>query len=161
LIASGSEDKSIIIWDSESSKEIAACYLDAPVHSISISPDGSKIACGDDFGNFKIFKLIGFGIGSPVVTCVRLWLFSSYKDKIEWVSNTTSNWNVEQIKINYLNENWDNYPTVICPYCGLRFPCTIPNNATRDDPRLLSNCPECGEKLKFNPFVVDNIGRGD
>jgi hypothetical protein len=25
-----------------------------------------------------------------------------------------------------------------------------------EEPKLLSECPKCGGKLKFNPFIVDN-----
>jgi hypothetical protein len=67
-----------------------------------------------------------------------------------------------------------------CPFCGNRFsppkfvldtikeitkraglsrrqsPCLELPKEVWEEPGLLSECPNCGEKLKFNPFVVEN-----
>jgi predicted nucleic acid-binding Zn-ribbon protein len=64
----------------------------------------------------------------------------------------------EKLELNY-GGDWAKDITAVCPYCGVRFSCYIPDDAIYDDPSLLQDCPECGKKLKFNQFVVDNKGR--
>lgn len=138
-IVSGSCDKTLSIWNVDKEREIMTFCLEGQCLSCSVSPDGSRIVCGDDRGNFYIFKLVGIEIGIPVITAVRLWLNDSIIHK----------------------GKWDKDIICVCPYCGARFPCPILNNSTFDDPGLLSECPECGKKLKLNPFVVDNKGKWD
>jgi WD40 repeat protein len=77
------------------------------------------------------------------------------------------------------SNTWDESPTALCAYCGQRFiipaavhkiivginsdlnmsseklPCqNLPPEAW-NDPGLLTECPHCGKKLKFNPFIAD------
>jgi hypothetical protein len=78
---------------------------------------------------------------------------------------------------------WDDALTAVCDGCGQRFPAppaildTIaaigcearhghddlptlgPPAEAWDEPRLLSECPLCHERLQFNPFVVDDQDR--
>jgi len=35
-------------------------------------------------------------------------------------------------------------------------PCLELPDEAWEDPGLLGNCPKCGEKLKFNPFIAGN-----
>jgi WD40 repeat protein len=135
-IISGSEDKTIKFWDALTGQELST-LINVNIRSFSISNCGTEFALGDGSDNFYLFKLIGFAIGIPLLTRVRLWINNSLDHGGRWDEDITS----------------------VCPYCGIRFPCSIPNDATYDDPRLLSNCPNCGRKLKFNPFVVDNQHR--
>jgi WD40 repeat protein len=164
MIVSGSDDNTLKLWDTETGKEIAtlAGHI-GEVNTCAFSPDGSVIACGDELGNFYLYKLKGFDIGSPIITACKLWLFCIYNNQ----------------------GSYDDKLTTDCPYCGTRFtvyaniidticsinlychivpddsPCLKLPGESWDEPRLLSECPKCGGKLKFNPFVVDNKGRWD
>jgi DNA-directed RNA polymerase subunit RPC12/RpoP len=109
-------------------------------------------------GDFQFVSLYGVPIGRPIVTAVRLWL-----------------WEAPGVRY-----NWDDRLSYLCWWCGERFaadgrlldviyaiyrdtgiepnqsPCLELPREAWDEPKLLSECPECGGKLKFNPFIVDN-----
>jgi WD40 repeat protein len=136
-IISFGQDNILKIWDSDTGQELAKFVCDGRVTTCSISGCGSRISLGDDLSNFYLLNLIGFIFGPPIVTGVRLWLFDIIDSAGQWDENVS----------------------VVCPFCGIRFSCFVPNIAKADDSRLLSKCPNCGEKLKLNPFIVDNKGK--
>lgn len=158
-IISGGYDRTLRVWDS---KKQQSEFIFECVGSIGcISSRGNVVACGDDFGNFYLFKLLGIPAAIPIITACRLWLFGYNKNKGKYAR----------------------FLTISCLHCGVRFPfsnsmldtisainrsCNIapddspclklPSEAW-DDPKLLFECPKCGGKLKSNPFVVDNKDR--
>ena len=66
MIASGSEDNTIKLWDAQSGKENSNLTLDSSVTSVAFSPDGSQIAVG----HFKKIQLFDtqtqVKLGSPL-----------------------------------------------------------------------------------------------
>ncbi|MFN6486695.1 MULTISPECIES: WD40 repeat domain-containing protein [unclassified Nostoc] len=56
MLASGSYDKTIKLWEVATGKEICTLSHFAQVHSIAFSPDGNWLAAGDDRGNIKIWR---------------------------------------------------------------------------------------------------------
>jgi hypothetical protein len=153
-------EETLKIWDANTGREQATFILKAGVSAVAFSPSMSKIAVGDSLGNFYLFDLVGFPLGTPILTSVRLWLFGPEQGTGSWSPDIT------------------NY----CPYCDTLFPTSrilldtiyalnrnsnigpddspcvkLPAEAW-DEPKLLSECPKCKGKLKFNPFVMDNRG---
>lgn len=112
-------------------------------------------------GEVILLSSLNFPMESPVATPVRIWLHGE-------------------------NENdghWDDNITAVCQWCGQRFPVAdeilnviaaiardarlspdqspcleLPDEAW-EEPKLVSECPMCHSPLKFNPFIVDNMGR--
>ena len=136
-IVSVSWDRTLKLWDVNITKELAIIATKAGLTTCAISGCGRKIACGDNTGSIYLFELVGIEKELPVLTGVRLWLFN----------------------INMNKGAWDKDITAACSYCGVRIPCTISENAKCNDQGLISKCPKCGGKLRFNPFVVDNKGK--
>jgi WD40 repeat protein len=161
-IVSASIDKMLKIWDVQTGKEITSFFCERAL-CFSVSGDGQMIACGDGAGNIYLLKPEGFKImqGSARITPVRLWHGGDHKSTGAFAENIT----------------------VQCPYCGSVFvmpqdildtiiainrdsrigpddsPCLKLPKEAWEEPRLLSECPNCKKPLRFNPFVVDNKNR--
>lgn len=158
IVSSSSMDKSVKIWDSETGSLKGIYSSLGGIYTCSFSPDGNSVSFGDNVGNLYITKIEGQPEGVPIVTGVRLWHNSNGKN----------------------SGFYDDFLSLRCPICMklIRFPdrvsevinsihidCHIiaddipvlklPDEAW-DEPDLLSECPKCGGKLKFNPFKVDN-----
>ncbi|MEH2232070.1 MAG: hypothetical protein V7K71_21010 [Nostoc sp.] len=56
ILASGSEDKTIKLWEIATGKEICTLSLFDSVNSVAFTPDGNWLAAGDDSGNIKIWR---------------------------------------------------------------------------------------------------------
>jgi len=156
-IVSASWDNTFGIWNTETGKEIATFLCENSVETCVFASCGESIGCGDSDGNFYIIKPEGFTLTkeSPFITATRLWEHDR-------------------------GGSFASVVTTTCPYCSKRFdvqkrvldtissinkkyeigpkdsPCTKLPQEAWDDPGLLSECPECGKALRFNPFVVDN-----
>ena len=158
-IISGSWDKSILVWDMHSGKCVAAYQALSSVTALSEIHSNGKFAFGTETGEVITVLPRNFPWGIPWVTAVRRW------QNISGVNNG----------------NWDDRITTLCPTCRERFtvddeilqtikkinqehmdptdqsPCfSLPDHAWEDE-RLRSNCPKCAHKIKFNPFIVDNL----
>ena len=176
-ISSGSRDKTLRVWDIRSGACISigvSDYADAVLCLTSTVHELREIFCiikgttmDIDFLRIDDIELI-----IPYVSLVRLWQFYLPPKKIRL-------WQF------YLppkkTGGWAQNITALCEWCGKRF---IPDTSiidtikdmcahlrpdpshsllmppeTWDDPRLLSECPHCHRKLRFNPFIVDNAER--
>ncbi|MCF7859126.1 MAG: DUF4062 domain-containing protein [Candidatus Cloacimonetes bacterium] len=155
---SGSNDKTCIFWDLNSGKKIAQLLRSTSINDAKIflgifwgGEDNGEFFSGDLGRNFLCS-------GIPIITIIKT-LYNTVKI------------------FNHLSAR--------CPYCGHCFspprsvlkaikrittearllpdqsPCLELPDKYWDDPRLISECPKCHEKLKFNPFVVDNSGGED
>ncbi len=117
-----------------------------------------RIVLGSRSGYISFYSVENFPLGPAVVSPVRLWIFSPLGRK----------------------GHWDEHITAFCPWCQQRFntpkkvlgtieginrnskltqdqsPCLNLPDEVWDDPGLLSDCPKCGKKLKFNPFIAGN-----
>jgi WD40 repeat protein len=163
LIVTSAADGSIKIWDSKNGS-LSGIYCGlGSIYTCNFSHDGNSISFGDKVGNLYLTQIEGFERNIPIVTGVRLWNNASeYKFGI-----------------------YDDFYSVLCPICGkfIKFPekmsdvimcihkgcqlssedspiLKLPDEAW-DEPGLLSECPQCSGKLKFNPFIVDNRGTWD
>ena len=157
FIISASSDGPVIVWNAETGALITA-FLDLKqITAGACAESGLYIAIGDWSGAVNVLHLEGFEIGPAIVTPVHLYRFDKWK--------------------------WDQQPTARCKLCGHSFivepkildviagitrnfglppyqsPCLELPAEAWDDPRLLSECPNCRQPLKFNPFVIDNRDR--
>ncbi|MCF7859127.1 MAG: DUF4062 domain-containing protein [Candidatus Cloacimonetes bacterium] len=156
-VISGSDDRTCILWDMVSGEKIAIYKTLSKIKSINQINNTFYLECEDTDIPGEIIPLkSGNGVlnhGFVIVTVRKIW---DSKNKI------------------YLPFSAD------CPFCGHRFkppedvletiriitkeaglrpdqsPCLELPDKYWDDPGLLSECPKCHEKLKYNPFVVDN-----
>jgi NACHT domain- and WD repeat-containing protein len=116
--------------------------------SLIVKANGSLVF-GDLTGVIVLSHFVNFKKGLPLITPSKIWLFGK--------------------------EDWDEYIKAECPFCGSLFKISdekintikeVGNKYKKtngwivddawDDPRLVSECFICHEKLKFNPFIVDN-----
>jgi WD40 repeat protein len=165
-ILSGAVDATIRIWNARTGEQ-AACFTmrsglyDAPAayhgSAMSIARGGRAIVAGDSAGFVYLLESVGLDLGHPLVTPSRLYRFS--------------------------NSDWDADTTIQCSWCGER---SAVSSAVEDaingiireaalasdrhlsvhlpveaweEPRLISECPRCGQTLRSNPFIVDNRER--
>jgi WD40 repeat protein len=147
----GSRDKTVRVWDLETKKMISISNEDNPILSLKLKTEGSFVfGCGNDV----IYShLVNVPLAFPLTTARRIWLFMIKRDL----------------------GTWDDKISADCLWCGNRFEVSdeilndireiekeykTPNGWISDeaweDQRLISECPECHKKLKFNPFIVDN-----
>jgi WD40 repeat protein len=150
-VISRSVDNTCIIWDLESQKRLGL-FVTAP-NTYAMSYFEGGVIGGDSAGNIFIINLRKelFCRQRCILTIKRIWDFELNR---------------------YLPLSAD------CPLCGHRFspstsvlatiesitkntglrpdqsPCLELPDEAWEDPELLGNCPKCGEKLKFNPFIA-------
>ncbi len=120
--------------------------------ALTMESKTKKIAVGDIYGAIHLLRIMGIEFAPSYVTATYLYRFSK--------------------------QAYDKTPTVLCPACGHRYfspkkvldtieeitkkaglkkgqsPCfELPDEAW-EEPGLLSECPKCKEKLRFNPFIA-------
>ncbi len=142
-------DKNLFVWDWRANMIIAQLPTEYRINSIGFTKEG--IIVGDSSGDIAIYNAPRslLDSGTPYITSRQIWDFDQHK---------------------YLPISAD------CPLCGDRFapdkavvdtisritevaglspeqsPCLYLPDEAWEDPGLFSNCPKCGEALKFNPF---------
>jgi len=148
---SGSWDQSCILWDLSTGKQLTRVVVNTFVNAVTFKTN--RMLLGTGSGEVIILD-VDRGLlnsGKPVITINQIWDFELKQ---------------------YLS------PLAVCPSCGHRFsspisvidtiekitcdaglkpkqsPCLELPDKYWLDPGLLSNCPKCGEGLKFNPFMV-------
>ena len=56
VFATGSDDKTVRIWDMADRSPVVSCATPHPVRSLAFSPDGSQLAAGMQDGSFTIYN---------------------------------------------------------------------------------------------------------
>ena len=149
---STAEDNTCILWDLRIGEKVA-CFIS---HSLSASLCSNGLFLGCVSGEVVLLEYHKSSLcsGIAVTTIRHIWDFEFNK---------------------YTNLLAD------CPLCGHRFeppkaiiqlilknlqasgiqsnqsPCMELPDEAWDEPGLLSNCPSCGKKLKFNPFFPGHL----
>ena len=158
---SGSWDETLRLWDIDTGVTLAVYQARKEVTSLSAIRANGHFVLGTIVGEVIFLQPLNFPMQPPLVTPVRLWLPG----------------------LKARPGHWDRSITISCPWCGQRFPVpkhllkviqalnqeaglgpddspclSLPGEAW-EEPRLLSQCPQCHKPLKFNPFIVDNRDR--
>ena len=146
MVITGTSDGILRIWDLKTGEELKK-YLPAYLCENNFLM-GDKILAKDKDCNIIILKMMGFSFEFTISTPKRLYL--------------------------HKNNKWDKNVIADCYWCDNQFIVLdeIVNNIIKierefkkknrwifdawDDPRLISECPVCSKKIKFNPFIVDN-----
>ena len=55
IFATGSDDKTVRIWDMKERSPIRSCGTAHPVRSVAFSPDGGHLAAGMQDGSFTVY----------------------------------------------------------------------------------------------------------
>ena len=66
MLASGSDDKTVRIWEVATGKELSQLRVDSMVMCLSYAPSGDMLAVGDYDGNIHFFNAKGEKTLSPV-----------------------------------------------------------------------------------------------
>ena len=149
-VLSSSRDQTLRIWDIASGRTIALSAEPAYIQALALN--NHLLMTGDDAGGVVFSELRNCNLSAPLVTAVRLYEF----DRGTWAEEICT----------------------FCRWCGRRFipdavvldaiiaqnagaysdrsPCLGLPDAAWEEPRLLSECPNCHQPLKFNPFTVDH-----
>jgi hypothetical protein len=152
---------SLEAWDLERMVCDAKCRINIHITSIAGQEIEHSLLLGTLTGEVLHMNVLNLGSSTPIITAIRLWNSSGPGTQGSWAQDLTG----------------------LCPGCGGRFrvpgeildviyvitcearladglsPCLHLPDEAWDEPKLLSECPNCGGKLKFNPFVVDNRDR--
>ena len=157
-IVSGCWDKTILVWNIESGECMAAYQARCRVTALSAIHINGRFAFGTETGEVTTILPRNFPSGIPIVTAVRFWQNNGGGEK----------------------SGWEKALKAMCPACSRQFevsghilrtireinleykvtpgqsPCfELPDQAWEQSD-LLSTCPNCGQQIRFNPFVVDN-----
>jgi len=156
FILSAGHDNVIQVWNMKNSMRVTVFKAQTPVNSLSEITAHGRFACGLESGKVLLFQA-QFSINEPLVTPVRMWCYHKENNK----------------------EYWDDNITVICPWCGKRFPAPekmleniqcinkntgltagtapclgLPDEAW-EELVLLSECEHCKHHFQYNPFIAD------
>jgi WD40 repeat protein len=169
-VISNSLDDTLRVWDIDTGECIAA-YQQVKNELVMVKGVRSNghLITGVRGGVEIFITLHNLTMNPPILTPVRLWLYGKLSDSLFGKKRNSG--------------RWEDNITVVCQWCGNRFPVTndildtinainnsahlspeqlpcleLPDEAWKD-PRLLSKCPNCNKPLKFNPFLVDNKNR--
>ena len=150
-LISSYDDKTCIIYDFEKEKKMGVFVTNSSIRAVSCFPSG--VFMGTDSGHTFILN-VSRELLCPdggIITIRQIWDYDLQK---------------------YLK------PSADCPMCGHRFeppanilgtiekitkkvglkshqsPCLELPDEAWENPDLLSNCPQCGGGLKFNPFIA-------
>jgi WD40 repeat protein len=150
-ILSSSNDRTCIIWDIDNGKQLARFVSDSIITAIAYFSDG--VIAANSSG-----KLIFFNIDKelmctsiPITTIRKIWKFENYHYSKFIADCPICGFRITPTKsvINYIAK--------ISKKAGLKInqsPCQELPDEAWEEPGLLGNCPNCGERLKFNPFIV-------
>ena len=151
FVISTSENNTGTMWTLDTGKCVARFIANQRIVCASIH--NNILVLGGDAGGIFFLKIPGFYycIENTTANTLRIW--------------------------DYINKRFLE-PTTDCPLCGHRFvpPTSVLNTVDKitieaglnpdqspclelpdqywEDPGLLGICPNCGEKLKFNPFIA-------
>ena len=133
---SGSYDRTLRLWDLDTGQCLAVYPARSSARTVLFSPNGRRIVCGTEDGQMHFLTPVNVPSGPPLVTAVRLWHFGEV---------------AKQPGGAFAHGRRDDRLTVLCPWCGRRFP-------VRDGmPGQQIACPleSCAQPLQLNPFIAD------
>ncbi len=148
----GVEKDFIKVWHSDSGIYVALLPLKS-IEAFDWNPSGTLLGLSQS-GRLQFFRLLNTKRQPSIVTGKFLFQFKT--------------------------KNWQKELTVVCPDCGVPFvvpslindmisrinmeagigtndsPCLKLPDKAWDEPGLVSSCPNCMNKIRFNPFIAGN-----
>ena len=172
LIVSTSWDRTLRIWDPRGKKQIL-CFVASQSLSGASRLKGETIAAGDGSGRVYVLRLKQVPLGPALITSARADRKQGRKPSaflrgfLTFARRSHSGEDRERVR----------HATARCEWCGKRFDvptklinsiqeinegvgsyqmtcATLPKQSW-NDARLLSECPECHQPVRFNPFILD------
>jgi WD40 repeat protein len=144
-------DNTLTLWNFKTGNKLACFPARSVIRSIAVVEN--SLCCGTESGEIFFLKnnCVILGSGPVIITASYLWNFEEHQ---------------------YFGPFWD------CPLCGSRYelpqniiatvqnrlsmnsigsfnsPCLYLPEEAWEDSALLSECPKCHKRLKFNPFIA-------
>ena len=144
-------DNTLTLWNFKTGNKLACFPARSVIRSIAVVEN--SLCCGTESGEIFFLKnnCVILGSGPAIITASYLWNFEEHQ---------------------YFGPFWD------CPFCGSRYelpqniiatvqnrlsmnsigsissPCLYLPEEAWEDSALLSECPKCHKRLKFNPFIA-------
>ena len=153
-VISGSWDKTCLFWNLTSGQKLPWLFMNSGFNSIIFSIN-KIIFCGDSDVMTTVNtskELLCPDI--PLCTIKTIWKFDPHESQYLYIdcplcgnrfeSPSTVLDTIDIIKIKYALNLGD-------------LPCMKLPKEAWFEPGLLCNCPQCGEKLRFNPFIAGEI----
>jgi len=162
---SGSDDRTLRVWDLETGEWRALKGHMSGVTAVSITPDGRRAVSGSDDKTLCVWDL---ETGERIVVCEMESMVESIAVYGSGLVAGESTGRVDMLTIeNYSlgrpiitgarlwlfdQQTWDSNLTAQCYWCGSRF-------IVKDEwigQEIACPLDGCGKPLKLNPFVCDN-----
>jgi WD40 repeat protein len=153
-VVSGSEDMTIRIWNAATSAQVMCFFAGGSVGAVAAGKAAKTLATGDRGGNIYILRPVPQIVSVPLVTIVHLFRSDTHsfdpepKARCEWCGRQFSPDPRVREAIRGITDR-AGLAANESPCIGLAADCWA-------DPALVSECPNCHGRLRFNPFIVDN-----
>jgi WD40 repeat protein len=145
-----------IISSKKDLKVLGTLKLGEYVAKIFLEEKFGILYCWLARGRIKKFKIQNLKKTAACLTARKLWLYNFKTSTSTWDTNYTADcpwcrkvFIVDEQIINKINTNYCEVQQKFHLNSYLDLP-----NKSWEDPGLLSECPYCREKLKFNPFIA-------
>lgn len=110
------------LWHLETGNCLAVYHADSQVTTVALHPAGDHMVCGTLDSQMHFLTPVNVPSGPPVISAVRLWQFGN--------GAQPGHWNVHR--------------TVLCPWCGRRFPVRDDQLGQQTPARWMLTAGRCG-----------------
>jgi WD40 repeat protein len=157
-VVSGSEDRTVKVWDLESGVELVTLNgHEQVIWSVAVTSDGQRVVSGSDDGTLKVWdlesgrELATFIDDGPLHACVvcpdgATIIAGGGTGRVHFLrlENITSG----SLIMTAWMASGARDPAFGCPYCHI-WSTTPKSSLGRELP-----CPHCGKPIYLNPFVI-------
>jgi WD40 repeat protein len=178
LAISSSWDNTVRVWVIATGECLAIYHAGGRVPGTTMSLDG-RIFCGASDGQLHFLRLRNRPLDRPLITAVRVFHMQGGEVPAD---SPLTRWLPFIARWLPPAGPYDRLPTALCPSCGQRFvpaakvldtisgigrsaglapgkaPSLVLPPEAWNDAGLASECPQCKQRVQFNPFVVDSSG---
>lgn len=145
------DHKKCYLWDFDAGKKLAVFISNSYLNRIAIIPGGILLGCNNGEIAILEYRKGRFYDGISILTIRKSWdfEFNKFQDHNADCLNCGSRFVPPQEVITTIDE--------ITKEAGLtpdQSPCLELPDEAWEHPGLISECPKCKEKIKFNPFIA-------
>lgn len=151
LAVTGSSDKTCVLWDLRTQNKLAIFIANQEIKCLALKRD--NLVIGGNSGGMFFLKIPSYyHTGEEEIVTVkknRDSIEGRFQDLITNCAHCGHSFSPPASVLATIEE--------ITKKAGLKLeqsPCLELPDEAWEEPGLLSNCPECGEALKFNPFIA-------